>query len=68
MPPDDNAPMIVSDTRRRAILTGDEQDVHTGWRHLLVCFQRAGKAKRVKQRTNKRERREGRDEIRRGVA
>jgi hypothetical protein len=60
--------MIVSDTRRRAIRSWDEQDAHTGWRHVMTRYQRAGAAKKVKHYTNKRERREGRDEIRRGVA
>jgi hypothetical protein len=60
--------MIVSDTRRRVAVTADENDVHTGWRHIMVSYQRAGKAKNVKRRTNRRERREARDEIRAGVA
>jgi len=50
-------------TLRRRIITGDEQDVHTGWRRLYTRFQRAGMARKVKRDTNQRERREGRRAI-----
>lgn len=43
---------------KRIIKSGDEQDVHTGWRRLYCYTQRAGVTKRVKRRTNRRERRE----------
>lgn len=49
---------------RRRIVTADEQDVHTKWRHILVCYQRAGAARKVKTATNRRERREARAEVR----
>lgn len=48
----------------RRIVTGDEQDVHTGWRRLYCYTQRAGVTRRVKTRTNRRERREGKAEAR----
>ena len=48
---------------RRRIVTGEEQDVHTGWRQFLTSYQRAGKAKSAKRRTNRRERREGLEDI-----
>ena len=48
---------------RRRIVTGEEQDVHTGWRHLYCYTQRAGVCAAVKRRTNRRERREGRSAI-----
>lgn len=52
----------------RRIVTGDEQDVHTGWRRLYCYTQRTGVTRRVKTRTNRRERREGRQEARRQLA
>jgi hypothetical protein len=51
---------------RRRIITGQEQDVHTPWRHLYTCFQRPGMARKVKTSTNRRERNEGRRAIREG--
>ena len=39
-----------------------EQDVHTGWRHVLIL--QPGFIKYVKRYTNKRERREGKKFIR----
>jgi hypothetical protein len=51
---------------KRRIITGDEQDVHTGWRHAYTRYQRAGMAKKVKRDTNQRERREGRQALREG--
>jgi len=51
---------------RRRIITGEEQDVHTGWRRWYTRYQRAGMAREVKTKTNQRERREGRQAIREG--
>lgn len=48
---------------RRKILTAEEQDVHTGWRHVMCSYQRAGATAQVKRRTNRRERREAHDWI-----
>lgn len=44
---------------RRAIKTGEEQDVHTGWRKMYVSLGRAGVTAKAKRRTRRRERREG---------
>lgn len=55
---------FVSDSRRRVALTADENDAHTTWRHIMVRYKRAGAAKRVKRRTNRRERREVLQDIR----
>lgn len=43
---------------KRIIKDGDEQDVYTGWRKMLVWTSRAGAVKKVKKRTHRRERRE----------
>lgn len=51
---------------RRRIITAEEQDVHTSWRHWYTRYQRAGMAREVKTKTNQRERREGRRSIREG--
>jgi hypothetical protein len=51
---------------RRRIVTGDEQDVHTGWRRWYTRYQRAGVAKEVKTATNRRERNEARQSMREG--
>lgn len=51
---------------KRRIITGDEQDVHTGWRRAYTRYQRAGMAKKVKRDTNRRERNEGRQALREG--
>lgn len=48
---------------RRRIVTADDQDAHTRWRHRLVYCTRAGETARMKRATNRRERREGRAEI-----
>jgi hypothetical protein len=50
---------------KRRIITGDEQDVHTPWRAFYCWTQRAGATKKVKRRTNRRERREGKAAVRR---
>lgn len=42
----------------RAVKSGDEQDVFTGWRKLYKYTQRAGVCKSVKRRANRRDRRE----------
>jgi hypothetical protein len=48
----------------RRIITGDESDVHSRWRHVFTACQRAGYCKTVKRRTNRRERREAKVETR----
>lgn len=48
---------------RRRIVTADEQDVYTGWRRLYTCYQRAGKVRKVKVATHRRERREAKADI-----
>ncbi len=48
----------------RAVRSGDENDVFTGWRKMYKYTQRAGVCKAVKRRANRRERREGRREAR----
>lgn len=53
---------------RRRIVTADEQDVYTGWRRMHTCFQRAGKVRKVKVATHRRERREAQAEIRAQLA
>jgi hypothetical protein len=52
---------------RRIAKNGDEADVISKrWRRRLAWLQRAGATKSVKRRINRRERREGRAEIRKG--
>lgn len=51
-------------TTPRRIATPEEQDVHTRWRHLLCWTQRPGATAKVKRRTSKRERREGKTDVR----
>lgn len=51
----------------RPIIDGDEQDVFTGWRRCYGYTQAAGVCKAVKRKANRRERRRGKDEIRRGL-
>lgn len=46
---------------RRRVVTTDEQDLYTGWRHVL--FWQRGERKKIKKRTHRRERREARAEI-----
>jgi hypothetical protein len=60
--------IFMSNTRRRVALSADECDAHSGWRHVMVRYQRPGMAKKVKRRTNRRERRQARHEIRWGIA
>lgn len=52
--------------RKRTIRTGDEQDVHTGWRKLYCYTQRAGVTRKVKRLTNRRERFTDRRRLREG--
>lgn len=47
---------------KRRSISGEEYDVHCGWRRWYCWTQRAGACKKVKQRTNRRERREGKAE------
>ena len=51
---------------RRRIVTGDDQDVHTGWRRLYCYTQRAGVTSKMKRRTRRRERAELKRELREG--
>ena len=48
----------------RRIVTWEEQDAYTPWRRVLCYLSRPGAVKAVKRRTHRRERREGRKEIR----
>jgi hypothetical protein len=59
--------MQQTTSRPRTCTNGDETDVHTPWRKQLACMQRAGVAKKTKARTNRRERREGKREIRQAL-
>jgi len=49
---------------RRRITNWWEQDVHTNWRHFYTRYQRAGMAREIKTMTNRRERHEGRQALR----
>lgn len=51
-------------TQKRIIKTADEQDAYTGWRKVLIYMGRPGVVKSIKRRTHKRERKEGKQEIR----
>jgi len=48
----------------RRVITYEEQSVYTGWRKVLCWTTRPGATKRIKRRTHRRERREGKAEIR----
>lgn len=50
-------------TAKRRIVTGFEHDVHTPWRRRYCYTQRAGVCAKAKRLTNRRERRESKDEI-----
>lgn len=39
----------------RRIVTADEQDAYTGWRYVMCSYQRAGKVRKVKVATHRRE-------------
>lgn len=54
----------MDNAEHRAIKGGDEQDVYTGWRKVYVWTKRAGATRKVKRRTHKRERREGKAGLR----
>lgn len=54
----------MSNTQRRVIKTWFDEDVHTGWRHVLCLMDKSGAAKWGKIQTNRRERREKRAELR----
>lgn len=49
---------------RRKMKSGDEYDVHTGWRKLLQM--KRGETARVKRRTRRRERAEAKRRLARG--
>lgn len=49
--------------QRRRIVTADEQDAYSGWRKVMVSMQRPGRVKSIKRSTHRRERREGKAEI-----
>lgn len=48
---------------KRRIVTADEQDAYTRWRHLYIYLSRPGVVKSIKRRTHKRERREAQGQI-----
>ena len=50
---------------KRRTVKADEWDVTSGWRRLLTCYSRAGKADRVKRRMRRRERHDANREVRR---
>jgi hypothetical protein len=50
--------------KKRIIRDWDEQDAYTAWRKLYIYLGRSGAVKKVKKRTHRRERREGKQEIR----
>lgn len=49
--------------KKRIIRGADEQDAYTAWRKLYIYLGRAGAVKKVKKRTHRRERREGKQDI-----
>lgn len=49
----------------RPVIGNSEQDVHTRFRALLCWTQRAGACRKVKRRTNRRDRHQARARIRR---
>ena len=49
--------------QKRIIKTADEQDAYTGWRKYFIYLNRPGAVKKVKKSTHRRERREGKKEI-----
>lgn len=54
---------MTNDRRRRFLWSAEENDTHTGWRHVMTMFKRPGLAKKGKKRTNRRERRDARHDI-----
>jgi hypothetical protein len=51
----------------RPVKGWDEQDALTGWRTVYTSMQRPGATSQVKRRYRRRERRQGKDSIRRGL-
>ena len=51
-------------TMKRPPKGGFEQDAFTPWRHWLCYFKKAGTVKKAKRQFNRRERREGKQGIR----
>lgn len=49
------------------MLSAEENDAYTSWRKYYCYLQRAGAVKQVKKRTHRRERREGKEEIRKEI-
>ncbi len=54
----------MSKPPRRHIRTWAEEDAYTSWRKLYCYLSRAGAVKSIKRGTHRRERREGKAEIR----
>lgn len=50
----------------RRVVNYEEQDAYTGWRKVLCYLQKAGAVRKIKKRTHRRERREGKREARNG--
>lgn len=48
---------------QRFIKDGDEQDAYTRWRKIYCYLARPGAVKKIKKRTHRRERREGKEVI-----
>ena len=48
--------MEVHSTQKRIVKSNDEEDVMTGWRHVMCWTQRAGAKAGVKRRARRRER------------
>lgn len=55
--------MDCSNSQQRRITSWEEEDVHTAWRHVLCHVSRAGVTSKIKNATNRRERREAKQEI-----
>jgi hypothetical protein len=51
---------------KRPTRGGAERDVHGRWRRLYCWTQKAGATRKIKRISNRRERREGRTDARRG--
>ncbi len=49
---------------RRAAKSAEEADAYGRWRHVLCYLDRPGAVKKIKRRTHRRERREGKAEAR----
>lgn len=49
---------------RRRIVSSEELDIHTGWRRYLCYLRHKGVLRKAKRRSNKRERRDAKQEIR----